>query len=153
MKLIKKLKCTNFEKSKFRVIKYIIIHYTDMKNQRVAIKRLQSKVAKVSCHYLISKKGKIYQLVNDKDIAWHAGVSKWRSDRNLNYCSIGIELVNNGSEIFPKKQISSLKILLKKLLKKYKISIKSILGHSDISPGRKIDPGPHFPWSQVRSIK
>ena len=84
----------------YRKIKYIIIHYTGMKNQILAIKRLQSQVAKVSCHYLISKKGKFYQLVKDKDIAWHAGKSKWNNDVNLNSKSIGIELVNKGNEIF-----------------------------------------------------
>jgi len=93
-----KLKTPNFEVCNNRKIKYIIIHYTDMKTLCSAIKRLQSKVAKVSCHYVISKKGTIYQLVNEKDIAWHAGISKWGKDINLNDKSIGIELDNNGFE-------------------------------------------------------
>ena len=141
-----KLKTPNYEVSFKRKITYIIIHYTDMKTLQSAIKRLQSKVAKVSCHYVISKRGTIYQMVNDKDIAWHAGVSKWGNDINLNDKSIGIELANNGIEDFPAKQIKSLIKLLKKLKKKYKISKNKVLGHSHIAPGRKFDPGPKFPW-------
>lgn len=141
-----KLKTPNYEVSPKRKVSYIIIHFTNMKTLKSAIERLQSKVAKVSCHYIISKKGTIYQLVKDKDIAWHAGVSKWGNDINLNDKSIGIELANNGIEDFPAKQIKSLIKLLKMLKKKYKISKNSILGHSHISPGRKFDPGPKFPW-------
>ena len=139
-------KSKNFETKKFRKIKYVIIHYTGMKNQLLAIKRLQSRVAKVSCHYLISKKGKIYQLVKDKDIAWHAGKSKWNNDVNLNSKSIGIELVNTGKEAFPADQIKALVRLLLVLKKKYNINPNFVLGHEDIAPKRKIDPGPKFPW-------
>ena len=137
----------NFDFKVKRPIKYIIIHYTGMKNQAVAIKRLQSKVAKVSCHYLISKSGKIYQMVKDQNVAWHAGKSKWGKDINLNKNSIGIELVNKGSENYPKAQIKSLIYLLKKLKTKYKIKTQNFLGHEDIAPKRKADPGPLFPWS------
>ena len=91
-----------------------------MNNQKSAIKRLQSRVAKVSCHYIVSKKGKVYRMVNDKDVAWHAGNSKWKKDKNLNNCSIGIELINNGNEAFPDKQIISLIKLLKKIIQKTK---------------------------------
>ena len=140
------IKSKNFETKKFRKIKYVIIHYTGMKNQFLAIKRLQSRVAKVSCHYLISKKGKIYQLVKDKDIAWHAGKSKWKNDINLNSKSIGIELVNTGNEAFPNAQIKSLVKLLLILKKNYHINPNCVLGHQDIAPKRKIDPGPNFPW-------
>ena len=94
-----------------------------MKNQISAIKRLQSRVAKVSCHYLISKKGKIYQLVKDKNIAWHAGKSKWNNDINLNSKSIGVELVNSGNETFPKNQIKALLRLLTVLQKNIKSKI------------------------------
>lgn len=139
-------KSKNFETKKFRKIKYVIIHYTGMKNQFLAIKRLQSRVAKVSCHYLISKKGKIYQLVEDKDIAWHAGKSKWNNEVNLNSKSIGIELVNTGKEAFPTDQIKALVRLLLVLKKKYNINPNFVLGHEDIAPKRKIDPGPKFPW-------
>jgi len=140
----------NFEVVRNRPLKYIIIHYTGMKNQKDAIKRLQSKVAKVSCHYIISKKGKIFQLVKDKHVAWHAGKSKWKKDINLNINSLGIELVNKGHEIFPKSQINSLILLLKWLRRKYNINPAMILGHEDISPNRKKDPGPRFPWSVLK---
>ena len=146
-------KGTNFNKVLNRRIKYVIIHYTGMKNQNVAIKRLQSKVAKVSCHYLISKTGSIYQMVKDQNIAWHAGKYKWGKDINLNSISLGIELVNNGKEKFPKKQINSLMKLIIKLNKKHKIKIKNVLGHEDIAPGRKFDPGPLFPWGLLNKNK
>ena len=145
-------KSKNFETKQNRVIKYLIIHYTGMKNQSVALKRLQSRVAKVSCHYLISKKGKIYQLVQDQNIAWHAGKSRWERDINLNSKSIGIELVNRGNEIFPKNQIEALIRLLTILKKKYKINPKYVLGHEDISPNRKKDPGPKFPWTRLSKL-
>ena len=153
MKIIKKIKCLNFNVLPKRKVKYVIIHYTNMKNQKLAIKRLQSRVAKVSCHYIVSKRGRIYKMVNEKDVAWHAGKSKWKQDRNLNNCSIGIELINNGKEQFPNKQILSLIRLLKKIITKHDIKINNVLGHSDISPGRKFDPGPLFPWSKIRQNK
>ena len=144
---MKFIESPNFDFKAKRTIKYIIIHYTGMKNQAVAITRLQSKVAKVSCHYLISKSGKIYQMVKDHNVAWHAGKSKWGKDVNLNKNSIGIELVNKGYENYPKAQIKSLIYLLKKLKIKYKIKPQNLLGHEDIAPKRKVDPGPLFPWS------
>ena len=143
----------NMEKLKNRRIKYVIIHYTGMRDQKSAIKRLQSKVAKVSCHYLISRGGKVYQMVQDQDVAWHAGKSKWGKDINLNSKSIGIELVNKGFESFPKKQIVALIKILKILKKKYKIKPGYILGHEDISPGRKSDPGSKFPWKILYNHK
>lgn len=149
---IRKTASFNFEIKNQRYIKYIIIHYTGMNNQRLAIKRLQSKVAKVSAHYLISKRGTVYQMVEDKNIAWHAGKSQWGKDINLNNKSIGIEIVNTGKEAFPKDQIKQLLKLLKILSKKYKIKNKNILGHSDIAPNRKKDPGPLFPWEGIRNL-
>lgn len=145
-----KVKSPNYEIQYKRSIKYIIIHYTGMKNQKIAIERLQSKVAKVSAHYVISKKGRIIQMVDDEYVAWHAGKSKWKNDVNLNSKSIGIELVNNGFENFPLKQIKILALLIKYLINKYKINIKNVLGHSHIAPDRKIDPGPLFPWAYLK---
>ena len=141
-----KIPSPNFDKTQERPLKYIIIHYTGMKSQKVAIKKLQSKVAKVSTHYLISKKGIVYQMVKDQHVAWHAGKSKWKNDKNLNLNSIGIELVNKGDEKFPSIQIKNLCTLIKLLKNKHKIEKKHVLGHSDIAPGRKSDPGMHFPW-------
>ena len=142
--------------SKARVsknIKFIIIHYTGMQSEIESIKRLKSPKSKVSCHYLINRKGKIIQMVKDKNIAWHAGKSKWKEFENLNLNSIGIELVNKGHQYgyqsFGIEQIKSLIFLCKKLKKKYAIKKENFLGHSDISPLRKIDPGEKFPWKKL----
>ena len=134
-------------------IKFVIIHYTGMQSEIESIKRLKNPKSKVSCHYLINKKGKLFQLVEDKKVAWHAGKSKWKNYFNLNYYSIGIELVNKGHnhgyENFPNLQIQSLIKLCRFLKKKYRIKCQNFLGHSDIAPLRKIDPGEKFPWRDL----
>ena len=131
-------------------IKFIIIHYTGMQSERACIKRLTSNKSQVSAHYLIGKKGNITNLVDEKKTAWHAGKTKWKNFTNLNDRSIGIELVNKGHqfgyESFSKKQIIKLILVCKTLIKKYKIKKTNILGHSDIAPLRKKDPGEKFPW-------
>ncbi len=131
-------------------IKFIVIHYTGMQSVRACIKRLTSIKSKVSTHYLIDRKGKIISMVDEKNTAWHAGRSKWKNFTNLNRHSIGIELVNKGHQFgyenFSKKQISKLILLCKFLIKKYKIKKSNILGHSDVAPLRKKDPGEKFPW-------
>tara|TARA_Y100000591_G_scaffold212561_1_gene184433 strand:- start:96 stop:803 length:708 start_codon:yes stop_codon:yes gene_type:complete len=145
-------KSTNFSKKmrSFKDIRFLIIHYTGMQSARVSMDRLKDPNSKVSCHYFINRNGNIYKMVDDNKIAWHAGKSKWKNVRNLNKCSIGIEIQNKGHFIdyqnFPKKQISSLIVLIKSLLKKYKIKKSNVLGHSDIAPLRKKDPGEKFPW-------
>ena len=152
MKIISK-PSPNFELKAKRRIKYIIIHYTNLPSTQAALKHLLNKRNKVSAHYLLDKKGKIYSLVNEKDIAWHAGISSWKVDKLLNKKSIGIELQNTGIagnyEKFPNQQISQLEKLILELQNKYNISNANILGHSDISPDRKIDPGPKFPWHRL----
>jgi N-acetylmuramoyl-L-alanine amidase len=131
-------------------IKFIVIHYTGMQSERVCIRRLTSKSSEVSTHYLINRKGSITRLVDEKKTAWHAGKSKWKNSINLNNQSIGIELVNKGHQFgyekFSKKQITNLILLCKRLVKKYKIKKQNIVGHSDIAPLRKKDPGEKFPW-------
>jgi len=131
-------------------IKFIIIHYTGMQSERACIKRLTSNKSQVSAHYLINRKGILTRLVAEKNTAWHAGKSKWKNFINLNDQSIGVELVNKGHQFgyenFSKKQISKLITLCKSLIKKYKIKRANILGHSDIAPLRKKDPGEKFPW-------
>ena len=131
-------------------IKFLIIHYTGMRKESEAIKRLCDPKAKVSSHYFISNKGSIINLVPDLYEAWHAGESSWKDYKSLNKYSIGIEINNPGHEYgykkFSKKQIFSLLKLLKYLKKKYNIKKTNILGHSDISPDRKKDPGEKFPW-------
>ena len=121
-----------------------------MQSTRESIMRLCNPKSKVSSHLLINQSGKIYRLVQDKQIAWHAGKSSWGKYRELNKSSIGIELVNKGHKFgytnFRKKQLLSLIKICKRLIKKYKIKKKNIVGHSDIAPLRKIDPGEKFPW-------
>jgi N-acetylmuramoyl-L-alanine amidase len=137
-------------------IRFIIIHYTGMKKELAAIERLCDEKTKVSAHYFIKKNGKIINLVPDLYEAWHAGKSNWKKKESLNKTSIGIEIHNQGHENkyekFSSKQINSLKILLKKLVKLYKINPNNILGHSDIAPNRKKDPGEKFPWKDLAKI-
>ena len=138
---------------KLTKIKFVIIHYTGMQSESESLNRLRDPLAKVSCHYLISRNGKVFRLVKDRKIAWHAGKSCWGKYINLNKDSIGIELVNRGHEFgyanFTKKQILTLKKLCSKLVKKYKIKRRNIIGHSDIAPLRKKDPGEKFPWAYL----
>ena len=138
-------------------IQFIIIHYTGMKKESDAIKRLQDPKSKVSSHYLIKRNGEIINLVPDLFEAWHAGVSSWKHFKYLNKNSIGIEITNpghqHGYKKFSKKQIFSLQKLLNVLFKKYKIKKNFVLGHSDISPGRKKDPGEKFPWEILAKNK
>ena len=145
----------NFEvkKRKAKQIKFIIFHYTGMKKDSEAIERLTSTKSKVSSHYLIKYNGEIVVMVPDLYEAWHAGVSSWKNYKSLNKNSIGIEICNPGHDLnykkFSKKQIQSLKKLSQFLIKKYKINKKNILGHSDIAPIRKKDPGEKFPWKYL----
>ena len=136
-----------------RSIKFIIIHYTGMQSEIESIKRLKNIHSKVSCHYFINRKGLTIQMVKDNQVAWHAGKSKWKNFDNLNENSIGIELVNKGHEFgyqnFSSNQIINLINLCKILKKKYNIKKENILGHSDIAPLRKLDPGEKFPWKRL----
>ena len=131
-------------------VKYLIFHYTGMKSENAAIRKLTDKNSKVSCHYFIKKNGEIVKMVPDLYIAWHAGISSWKKDKFLNSKSIGVEVSNPGHEHgykhFNTKQVKSIIKLSKTLKKRYKIKKENILGHSDIAPLRKKDPGEKFPW-------
>ena len=128
-----------------------------MKKESAALKKLTNIESEVSSHYFIKKSGEILSLVPDSYIAWHAGRSSWKNYKSLNQNSLGIEITNPGHEFgyknFSKKQISSLLKLSKFLMKKYKISSKNILGHSDVAPDRKKDPGEKFPWKYLAKNK
>ena len=147
----------NFDpkKRKFKEIKFIIFHYTGMKNEKDAIKRLTSNKSKVSSHYFIKNNGNVITLVPELYVSWHAGISSWQNYKSINQYSIGIEISNPGHDNryknFSKKQIHSIIKLSKYLIKKYKI--KFILGHSDIAPYRKKDPGEKFPWKYLSKNK
>ena len=149
----------NFNTNKRRrsEIKYLIYHYTGMRSESAAIKRLTNLNSKVSCHYFIKFNGEIVRIVPDLYVAWHAGISSWKKDVLLNSNSIGIEISNPGHGYgyrnFNHKQILSILTLSKNLKKKYKIKKENILGHSDIAPLRKKDPGEKFPWQLLNKKK
>ncbi len=154
------LKVSNFyspnfdlKKRSIKSIKFIIIHYTGMIKESSAIKKLSNPSAKVSCHYFIKTNGQIIRMVPDLYVAWHAGISEWKNYKLLNKNSIGIELQNPGHENkyknFTSNQINNLIKLLLNLKKKYNIKKENILGHSDIAPYRKKDPGEKFPWKKL----
>ena len=147
----------NTNKRNKKQIKFIVFHYTGMKKESDAINKLTNIQSEVSSHYLIKNNGNIVTLVPDLYIAWHAGKSSWKSYKSLNQNSIGIEITNPGHSFgykkFSKKQISSLLKLCKILIKKYKIEFSNFLGHSDIAPERKKDPGEKFPWKYLSKNK
>ena len=149
------IKSPNFSKKKRKKhkINFVVIHYTGMQSKIASIKRLINPIHKVSCHYLIDRTGTVIQMIKDNQIAWHAGKSKWKKINNLNNISLGIELVNKGHKFgyqnFSSKQINSLIKLCKNLKKKYLIKKENFLGHSDIAPLRKMDPGEKFPWKKL----
>ncbi len=156
MKYITKYKSPNYNSRNKSKIKLIIIHYTALRNTKEAITYLCTKEKKVSAHYLISQNGLVYNLVNEKFRAWHAGQSFWQDIVDINSFSIGIELDYNPygkNNKFSSKMISSLKKLILKIINKYKINKKDILAHSDIAPFRKKDPGKYFPWKLLENEK
>tara|TARA_B100000963_G_C22413841_1_gene574482 strand:- start:55 stop:771 length:717 start_codon:yes stop_codon:yes gene_type:complete len=159
MKNIKHIYSINFDKiarPRSKII-YLVYHYTGMISEKKAIERLTSKKSKVSCHYFIKKNGTVINMVPDKFTAWHAGISCWKKHKNLNNKSIGIEIHNSGHfnkyEKFSKKQVKSLLFLTKTLKKKYNLKSNNFLGHSDIAPNRKKDPGEKFPWEYLAKNK
>ena len=147
----------NTPKRQKKNIKYIIIHYTGMKNELSALNRLTDYKSKVSAHYFIKKNGKIINLVPD---FMRLGMQENQIGKIfnlLNRYSIGIEIQNSGHENlyekYSNKQMNSVKKLLRFLTKKYKVNCKNILGHSDIAPNRKKDPGEKFPWKELAKVK
>ena len=153
---LKRIYSPNFDikKRKPKSIEFIILHYTGMKKEKDALERLTNQNSKVSCHYFITYSGEIINLVPDLYTSWHAGRSAWKKKKSLNSKSLGIEISNPGHTFkyanFKKKQIKSLFLLVSRLKKKYKIRNKHILGHSDIAPDRKKDPGEKFPWKLMK---
>ena len=131
----------------------VVLHYTGMKTGPEALARLCDPEAKVSAHYLIEEDGRLYTLVAEARRAWHAGVSFWKGERDINAVSIGIELVNPGHEFgyrdFPDAQIAALVALLDDIRGRWDIPDSRILGHSDVAPARKQDPGERFPWQAL----
>ncbi len=135
-------------RKKNKIVKYVVIHYTGMKNLKLAYYKLSDNRSNVSVHYLVSRNGIIFNLLCPKFKAWHAGKSKWRKNTNINHYSIGIELENKGHKFgyskFTERQYFSLKKLIFFLKRNFFILDKDIIYHSDISPNRKQDPGEKF---------
>ena len=131
----------------------IVLHYTGMESGAAALERMRDPAAKVSAHYMIEEDGRVFQLVPEERRAWHAGVSFWKGERDVNAVSVGVELVNPGHDLgyaaFPEMQIEALIGLLDAIRGRWTIPNGRILGHSDVAPGRKVDPGEKFPWKQL----
>lgn len=127
----------------------IVIHYTAMQSAEAAIKRLCDPSAEVSAHYVIARTGEVTQLVPEVLRAWHAGAGEWRGQTDINSRSIGIELDNAGTHPFPEPQMAALETLLAGIMKRWAIRPCDVIGHSDMAPGRKGDPGPRFDWTRL----
>jgi N-acetylmuramoyl-L-alanine amidase len=138
-------------------ISMVVLHYTDMPSADAALTRLCDPAAKVSAHYLITEEGEVVRLVDESMRAWHAGRSFWRGKANVNGCSIGIELQNPGHTCgyrpFPDTQIDALVPLLHRIVHDYDIPRANVVGHSDIAPQRKLDPGELFPWERLAQYR
>jgi N-acetylmuramoyl-L-alanine amidase len=139
---------TNFS---MRKPNFVIIHHTAQNACEQTIKSFTTASSQVSAHYVICKDGTIHHMLNDYLRAWHAGLARWGNNTDINSNSIGIEIDNNGFELFTDAQISSLLRLLSKLKKEFNIPTANFIGHADIAPGRKVDPNRNFPWQQLAS--
>ncbi|MFQ5535149.1 MAG: N-acetylmuramoyl-L-alanine amidase [Sphingomonadales bacterium] len=136
-----------------RPIDMLLLHYTGMQSAEAAIDRLCDPRARVGAHYLIDEDGTVYRMVAEESRAWHAGVASWAGESDINGCSIGIELVNPGHEFgyrpFPDAQMTALEILSRDILARHPIPKARVLGHGDVSPARKQDPGELFDWARL----
>ena len=134
-------------------IDMLVLHYTGMESAEVALDRLCDPEAQVSAHYLIEEDGTVHRLVDEDKRAWHAGVSWWRGSTDVNSRSIGIELVNPGHEFgyraFPEDQMVALEGLASAILNRHPIPARNVIGHSDVAPSRKEDPGELFDWARL----
>jgi N-acetylmuramoyl-L-alanine amidase len=135
------------------VVDMLIVHYTGMPNAAEALARLCSPTAQVSAHYMIDEDGTVLRLVAEERRAWHAGVAFWAGRRDINGASVGIELVNPGHEFgyrpFPEPQMAALESLCRDILTRHPIPARHVLGHSDVAPQRKTDPGELFDWRRL----
>ncbi len=128
---------------------FVILHYTSSDDAERALRTLTDPASKVSAHYLIARDGRVYALVDERARAWHAGVSDWGGNRDVNSAAIGIELDNNGKEAFAAPLLEKLFALLADLKDRYAIPTANFIGHSDVAPRRKVDPGVLFPWREL----
>ncbi|WP_372574244.1 N-acetylmuramoyl-L-alanine amidase [Ruegeria jejuensis] len=128
---------------------FVVIHYTAMISAEAALTLLCLPEAEVSAHYLIGADGTTWQMVREEDRAWHAGAGEWQGLTDINSRSIGIELDNTGATPFAEPQMAALETLLCAVLARWDIPPDNVIGHSDMAPGRKIDPGPRFDWQRL----
>lgn len=140
----------NFDSRENHLIDMLVLHYTGMPSGKEALTRMCSAEAKVSAHYMVEENGDVYLLVDERERAWHAGKSYWRGHSNINHRSIGIEIVNPGHEFgyrpFPAVQMQAVSTLCKSIVSRHTIPARNVVGHSDIAPVRKEDPGELFDW-------
>lgn len=138
-------------------ITMIVLHYTGMQTGEAAIERLRDPAAKVSSHYVVAEDGTVLRLVDEEKRAWHAGRSHWRGVKDINSASVGIEIVNPGHEWgyrpFPDEQVAAVVRLVHEIKDRYEITRGNIVGHSDIAPARKQDPGELFPWGKLARLR
>ena len=130
-------------------IELIVLHYTAMPDCEDALSRLCDPEVEVSAHYLIGKDGTLHRMVDEAKRAWHAGEGRWAGRDDVNSRSIGIELDNDGASVFEEPLMTTLEALLAELLERHELPAKSVIGHSDLAPGRKRDPGPLFDWRRL----
>lgn len=134
-------------------VSMLVLHYTGMASGQAALERMRDPEAKVSAHYMVEEDGQVFRLVAEDKRAWHAGVSCWRGITDVNSASIGIEIVNGGHEYglpdYPEAQIEAVIALCRDILGRYGIAPRDVVGHSDIAPERKADPGERFPWERL----
>ena len=130
----------------------VVLHYTAMDSAEAALNRLCDPASEVSAHYLIGGDGALWQMVREEDRAWHAGAGSWRGRGDVNSRSIGIELDNRGDHPFSGPQMAALEELLGAIMERWSILPSGIIGHSDMAPGRKIDPGPRFDWRRLANL-
>ncbi|MHA3840058.1 N-acetylmuramoyl-L-alanine amidase [Sphingomonas aestuarii] len=138
-------------------ISMIVLHYTGMETGEAAIERLRDPAARVSSHYLVAEDGTVLRLVEEDKRAWHAGRSHWRGVKDINSASVGIEIVNPGHEWgyrpFPDEQVAAVIRLVHDIKDRYDITRGNVVGHSDIAPARKQDPGELFPWGKLARLR
>ena len=141
------------ERQGHKSISILLLHYTGMESAEKACDWLCRAESQVSCHYLVDEQGGIVQMVDEGKRAWHAGVSNWRGDEDVNSASIGIEIQNPGHGLgyhqFPATQMQAVVVLCKDIIARNKIEPRNVLAHSDVAPGRKIDPGEKFDWGYL----
>ena len=138
-------------------VSMVVLHYTGMRTAADALERMCSPAAEVSAHYMIDEDGTVTQLVDEEKRAWHAGRSSWRGITDVNSASVGIELVNPGHEFgyrpFPEAQIDALLPLLADIVRRHNVPRANVVGHSDVAPARKTDPGELFPWERLARLR